>query len=91
MALGSTIAGVTRLVLSRGVKQLTIGLMLGLLLAFAATGLMERTGLLFRISARDPWVFSGVPVLLIAVGLSACWLPARRAAKIDPVQALRSE
>ena len=89
MALGATAGGIVRLVLRRGVAQLTAGLVLGMAGAFAATRLMGQ--LLFRVSPTDPAVFVSVPLLLVAVGLFACWLPARRAASLHPAQALRTE
>ena len=89
MALGSTATAIIRLVFSSGLLQLASGVGLGLILAFAATDLMDKTGLLFRVSARDPWVFVVVPVFLAAVGVLAIWLPAYRASRVDPIRALR--
>lgn len=89
MALGATAGGIVRLVLARGLVQLGIGLVLGLGGAFAATGLMEK--LLFRVSPQDPVVFTAISVTLLAIGVFACWLPARRAARIEPTHALRTE
>ncbi|MEO8098309.1 MAG: ABC transporter permease [Acidobacteriota bacterium] len=89
MALGATPHSISRLVLGRGMLQLAIGLTLGLAAAFGATRLM--TSLLYRVSPTDPVVFVSVALLLTGVGLLACWLPARRAAALDPVKALRQE
>jgi ABC-type antimicrobial peptide transport system permease subunit len=75
--------------LSRGLLQLGLGLGLGLGAAFAATRLME--SLLGLVSPTDPVVFATVTALLAAIGLGACWLPARRAARVAPTEALRSE
>ena len=75
--------------LARGLKQLGAGLVLGLAGAFGATRLLRF--ILLGISPTDPVVFVGVPLLLVAVGLFACWLPARRAAALHPVKALRYE
>ncbi len=89
MALGATAANILRLVLGRGLLQLGVGLTLGMAGAFAATRLLGT--LLFRVSPTDPAVFVAVPLLLVAVGLFACWLPARRAAALQPARALRTE
>jgi predicted permease len=91
IALGATAASIRSLVLARGVRQLWVGLAIGLVGAATATRLMGSADILFRVSAHDPMVFGGVAVLLAAVGLLACWLPARRAAKVDPMVALRCE
>jgi putative ABC transport system permease protein len=66
-----------------------IGVVVGVVGAFAATRLMS--ALLFGISAADPLTYAGVAVALLAVALVACWLPARRAARLDPIAALRRE
>ncbi|HEY3455709.1 MAG TPA: FtsX-like permease family protein, partial [Bryobacteraceae bacterium] len=89
MALGATSRNILRLVLSRGVIQLAAGVVLGLAAAFPAARLMA--ALPFRVSATDPAVFVTVSLLLAAVGLFACWLPARRAAGLNPVNAIREE
>ena len=89
MALGATARSILGMVLARGAKQLAAGLGLGLLLVFPAARVMK--GLSLRVSPSDPLVFASVSVLLIVVGLFACWLPARRAARLDPVRAIRWE
>jgi putative ABC transport system permease protein len=89
MALGATAARIVRLVLSRGLTQLGIGLVVGLGGAFAATGLMAKARLLFRVSPQDPLVFAAATAMLLAIGVLACWIPARRAARIAPTVALR--
>ncbi len=91
MALGATAANVVRLVLSRGLFQLGGGLALGLGGAFGATTLMAKSGLAMQVSAGDPLVFASITALLTSIGLVACWLPARRAARIAPTEALRTE
>jgi len=89
MALGATTGNVLQLVLSLGLKQLAIGLMIGLAAAFGLTRVLS--ALLVRISPTDPLTFAGISLLLTAIGILACWLPARRAARIDPLVALRYE
>jgi putative ABC transport system permease protein len=89
MALGATSRNVLAMVLARGAWQLTAGLITGLAVAFPAARLMK--SILARVSPSDPLVFGAVSLLLIAVGMFACWLPARRAAALDPVKAIRYE
>jgi len=91
MALGATGARIAQLVLSRGLLQLGIGLVIGLGGAFGATHLMQQSGLVLRVSANDPVLFFAITGILVAIGLFACWLPARRAARIAPTEALRTE
>jgi len=91
MALGATASGILRLVLARGLAQLLLGLGLGLIGAFSATRVLAQNGFLFQISPNDPLVFVAITGLLIAIGAFACWLPARRAAALHPVEALRCE
>ncbi len=89
LALGAGMRNIMGLVLARGLKQLGIGMFLGIAAAMAVCQLMA--GLLFQVSPRDPVTFGIVGGLLGAAGVLACWLPARRAAKMDPLQALRYE
>ncbi len=91
MALGATTGGITRLVLSRGMIQLGIGLIVGLAGAFAATRLLSKVGFLVQTSPNDPLVFGTTVAMLVAIGIFACWLPARRASRLDPTKALRHE
>jgi ABC-type lipoprotein release transport system permease subunit len=88
-ALGAARADIIRLVVGRGVRLATIGLLLGLLGALAATRLMASQ--VYGVSGHDPLVFAGAAILLGSVALLACIIPARRATKVDPVTALRSE
>jgi len=89
MALGATAGRIARLVLARGLTNLLLGLALGLAGAWAATLLLAQSRLVMRVSAHDPVVFTGITLLLLAIGLFACWLPARKAARIAPTEALR--
>jgi putative ABC transport system permease protein len=89
LALGASYLGILRLVLARGMIQLLAGLVLGLGAAFGLTRLMS--SLLFNVSPRDPLVFTTATLVLAVIGLLACWLPARRAARLHPVKALRYE
>jgi putative ABC transport system permease protein len=93
VALGAERADILRMVLARGMRLAGVGLGVGLGLAFVlARGLEGALGtLLFGVSPTDPPTFSAVPVLLAAVALLACLLPARRALRIDPVRALHYE
>jgi putative ABC transport system permease protein len=89
LALGARGRDVLKLVVWQGMKLASIGLALGLAVAVALTRLMEK--LLFGVSPTDPLTFIVVALMIIIVALLACWLPARRAAKVDPMIALRYE
>jgi len=89
MALGADGADVRRLVLREGLKVVLIGVTAGLALSLAAARLIA--GFLYGVGANDPMTFVGVALLLTAVALLACYLPARRATKVDPMVALRVE
>jgi ABC-type antimicrobial peptide transport system permease subunit len=89
MALGATREDVLRLVLRYGAGLTLIGTALGFVASLAATRVLS--SMLFEVSANDPQTFLAVSVLLMAVVLGACYIPARRAAKVDPMVALRYE
>jgi putative ABC transport system permease protein len=89
IALGAQLRDVSSLVVGQGLRLALIGIAIGLAGAFAVTRLM--TSLLFGVSATDPVTFIVVPFLLVGVAVLACVIPARRAAKVDPVVALRYE
>jgi ABC-type antimicrobial peptide transport system permease subunit len=88
MALGATSRNILGLVLGRGMTQLIAGLVFGLAAAFPAARLLA--ALPFRVPPTNPVVFV-VSLLLASVGIFACWLPARRAAALNPVNAIRHE
>jgi putative ABC transport system permease protein len=89
MALGAQSRDVVRLVVGQGIKQALVGVLLGSVGAWALTRLMET--LLFGVGATDPLTFIVIALLLTSVALLACWIPARRATRVDPMVALRCE
>lgn len=89
MALGAQRPAVIQMVISQGMRLTLIGVALGLALALALTRLLKT--LLFGVSSTDPVTFLVAALLLAAVALMACYIPARRAANVDPMVALRHE
>jgi len=89
LALGAQRSNVLSLILGQGLRLAIAGVALGLLASIAFTRLLK--GLLFGISASDPLTFAVIATLLVVVALVACWIPARRATKVDPLVALRYE
>jgi predicted permease len=89
MALGANPAEVQRMILGQGLRLTLIGIGVGLVAALLLTRLMAQ--LLFSVQAHDPLIYAGIAALLCAVATCACWLPARRATRVDPIIALRAE
>jgi putative ABC transport system permease protein len=89
VALGAKNRDVITMVVGQGMRIVAVGLALGLIGAFGLSHLLR--GLLFGVNPTDLTTFVAVPLVLLAVTLFACWLPARRAAKVDPMEALRYE
>jgi putative ABC transport system permease protein len=89
MAMGASPLDVLKLVISQGARLIGIGLGVGLAIAFIAARLI--TSLLYQVSSVDPLTYLFVAALLAVVALLACYIPARRAMKVDPMTALRTE
>jgi putative ABC transport system permease protein len=91
MALGAARSDVRGAVLREGLMLWAIGAAIGGAASWTATRLLLSTGLLFQVKPRDPLTFAVVPAVLLAAAIAACWAPARRATRVDPVIALRYE
>jgi putative ABC transport system permease protein len=89
LALGASPDAVLRLVVVQGMRLVAIGLAIGLVVAASSSGALTR--MLFAVEPRDPVTLVAVPLVLAAVGLVACLVPARRATRVDPAIALRAE
>ena len=89
MALGAQRAQVLKMVLWQGLKLAVVGVAIGVTLSLALTRFL--TGLLYGVKANDPLTFAAMVIVLISVALAACYIPARRVAKVDPMEALRYE
>ena len=89
MALGAESTHVRNIIVSQGMRLTAVAVTFGILGALVLTRFM--TNFLFGVTERDPWIFVGVPALVIVAALAAVWLPARAIARIDTIRALRSE
>jgi putative ABC transport system permease protein len=89
MALGAERSDVLVMVIRMGLRLVAIGVGLGLLASIALGKIIATQ--LWGVSPYDPWTLTCVPLVLLITGLLACWLPARRAARVDPLVALRHE
>jgi putative ABC transport system permease protein len=89
MAIGARAGDVLRMILGEGMRLVGAGIVLGLLLSVAVTRLLG--SLLFDVSATDPLTLAMISILLSAVAALACWIPARRATRVDPMIALRCD
>jgi ABC-type antimicrobial peptide transport system permease subunit len=89
MALGAQSRDVLRLVLQQGMRPVAFGVAVGLAGSLAASRLVASQ--LYGISSADPLTLASIIALLLVTALLACWLPARRAARVDPIEALRCE
>jgi predicted permease len=89
MALGAQLSDVRKLIVRQGMWLAAIGSLIGLALALTGARLLK--SFLYGVSATDPLTFTGIGLLLLTIALLACWIPARRASRVDPMIALRAE
>jgi predicted permease len=91
MALGAGTPDILRLVLQRGARLIAAGIGIGLIAAFGFSRLLASMSMLYGVTAADPATFAAVSLMLVAVAIAACYIPARRATQVDPIIALRYE
>jgi putative ABC transport system permease protein len=89
MAVGADSSGILKLIFGHGLKLSIAGLVIGVATTLALSRVLSSQ--LFEISAHDPWALGTVSLLMLAVTAGACYLPARRATRVDPITSLRSE
>jgi ABC-type antimicrobial peptide transport system permease subunit len=89
MALGATRIGVAKMILRQGSILIGVGLVIGLFLAVLSGRLLE--GFLFEVQPLDVWTYVAVAIVLASIGLASSLIPARNAASVQPMQALREE
>src|SRR5688572_28573116 len=89
LAIGAQVSDVLKMILGQGMAVIGVGLVLGLVAAFALMRLLR--SLLFGVGENDPVTFIAITLVLFVVALLACYIPARRATKVDPLEALRYE
>jgi ABC-type antimicrobial peptide transport system permease subunit len=89
MALGAQRRDILNLVLQEGARMAIVGALIGVFASLGLTRLITKQ--LFGVSAHDPFTYAGVAALLILVAIAACYFPARRAARVDPMTSLRRE
>ena len=89
VALGAQPASIRRMFVRHGLRLCALGIAIGIVVAAALTGVMK--SLLFGVAPIDPITFAAVPLTLLAAALAACYLPARRASAVDPVECMRGE
>jgi putative ABC transport system permease protein len=91
MAFGATSDTIFRLIVGQGLLLSAIGIGVGLAAALALTGVMQKASMLIDIKPTDPITYASIALLFVAIAALACWVPARRAANLDPNVALREE
>lgn len=89
MALGAEPDSIRKLIVLQGGRMAVVGILIGLAASFALSRVL--TSMLYQVKANDPLIFAGVALLLLVVTLLACYIPAQRAMKVDPIVALRHE
>jgi putative ABC transport system permease protein len=87
VTLGARQASILKMILAKGAQLIAAGIVIGLSVSYALTKSLASQ--IWGVSVTDPWTFAGVVTLIALVGLAACYIPARRAARVDPMIALR--